>query len=275
MSVVRVQKRRDRFTVLSTATLRRTSLSLKARGLWALCMSYPDDWHFRTSHLQAQSDGDGRGAVRSALRELEEAGLAALETPRGEDGRLLGKRWTIYEEAALNPAREGVDVGDENDRETENPVVGPSAAHRQTGFPSDGSPESRSDRRTAHPPLRNNKQHGAPRKRTSSSKHASAAMGRRGMLRQRPGRMLLLLFRVSLVKVPTGTPRRRGSSCGGASPGPWRTTSRGTTGPRPSSGPWRCTTSAVGARVRLRARGGWWRPSAGGGARRLATRPRS
>lgn len=172
MSVVRVQKRRDRFTVLSTATLRRTSLSLKARGLWALCMSYPDDWHFRTSHLQAQSDGDGRGAVRSALRELEEAGLAALETPRGEDGRLLGKRWTIYEEAALNPAREGVTSGDETDRETEDPVVGPSAGHRTTGFPSDGSPESRPNRRTADPPLRNNKQHGAPRRRKIEQQQA-------------------------------------------------------------------------------------------------------
>ena len=180
MSVVRVQKRRDRFTVLSTATLRRTSLSLKARGLWALCMSYPDDWHFRTSHLQAQSDGDGRGAVRSALRELEEAGLAALETPRGEDGRLLGKRWTIYEEAALNPAREGVDVEDEIDRGTENPVVGPSAGHRQTGLPSVGKTESRSDRRTADPPLRNNKQHGAPRRRKNEQQQARERLGRTG-----------------------------------------------------------------------------------------------
>ena len=180
MSVVRVQKRRDRFTVLSTATLRRTSLSLKARGLWALCMSYPDDWHFRTSHLQAQSDGDGRGAVRSALRELEEAGLAALETPRGEDGRLLGKRWTIYEEAALNPVHEGGAAGDENDRETENPVVGSSAGHRTTGLPSDGYPESRSDRRTADPPLRNNKQHGAPRRRKNEQQQARERLGQTG-----------------------------------------------------------------------------------------------
>ena len=180
MSVVRVQKRRDRFTVLSTATLRRTSLSLKARGLWALCMSYPDDWHFRTSHLQAQSDGDGRGAVRSALRELEEAGLAALETPRGEDGRLLGKRWTIYEEAALNPAREGVDVEAETDRETEHPVVGPSTAHRETGLPSVGKTESRSNRRTAHPPLRNNKQHGAPRRRKNEQQQARERCSRTG-----------------------------------------------------------------------------------------------
>ena len=105
MSVVRVQRRRDRFTVLSTATLRTTALSLKARGLWALCLSYPDDWEFRAKHLQAQSERDGRGAVQSALRELEAAGLAALETLRGADGRVRGKRWTIYEEAGLNPSR--------------------------------------------------------------------------------------------------------------------------------------------------------------------------
>lgn len=172
MSVVRVQKRQDRFTVLSTSTLRTTALSLKARGLWALCMSYPDDWHFRTAHLQSQSEHDGRGAVRSALKELEEAGLAALETPRDVDGRLLGKRWTIYEEAALNPTRGAGAEDDGVGRETENPVVGLSEGHRKTGLPSDGSPDYRSDRRTAERPLRNNKQHGASRKRKNEQQQA-------------------------------------------------------------------------------------------------------
>ncbi len=189
MSVIRVSKPRARFTVLSTATLRTASLSLKARGLWALCMSYPDDWEFRASHLRSQSARDGRDAVQGALKELEAAGLAVLETPRDAEGRLLGRRWTIYEEAALNPssvlrpaqepvadeaaggeATGGEATGGEatDDRET-----GPSAAHRQTGFPTTGKPERRESRRTGNPPLRKNKQNEASSPRKTEQQQAS------------------------------------------------------------------------------------------------------
>lgn len=192
MSVVRVKRHRERFTVLSTATLRTTALSLKARGLWALCLSYPDDWEFRAAHLQAQSERDGRAAVQSALRELEAAGLAALETLRSEDGRVQGKRWTIYEEPALNPSCEGTastsvvpeaepaGADGTDERETGPSVEG--GAHRQTGFPSDGKPENRETRWTGNPPLRKNKQHErtTPRKKEQQQARAREAPAEAG-----------------------------------------------------------------------------------------------
>jgi hypothetical protein len=192
MSVVRVKRHRERFTVLSTATLRMKALSLKARGLWALCLSYPDDWEFRVAYLQAQSARDGRDAVQSALRELEAAGLAALETPRGADGRVGGRRWTIFEEPALNPdARDsegrasgvdGLEAGIRAEGVTDGPVsrlsVGP---HRRTGFPSDGKPDNRENRRTGNPQLRNNEQYEITSTRKTEQQqatHAPAAGGR-------------------------------------------------------------------------------------------------
>ena len=102
--IVRVQKRREHpYVVLERDTLRMTSLSFKARGLWALCMTYPDDWEFQFEHLAAQSDVDGIYAVRAAFKELEAVGLARLERLRNDGGAFVGSRWVIYETQRLNP----------------------------------------------------------------------------------------------------------------------------------------------------------------------------
>ena len=200
MSVVRIKRHRERFTVLSTATLRTAALSLKARGLWALCLSYPDDWEFRTGHLQAQSERDGRESVQSALKELETAGLASLETLRGKGGRVRGKRWTIYEEPSLNPSvsEDGGETGEDGGQEAESegtdepetrssvvegaderetPSSVETGGHRSTGFPSDGSPERRENRRTANSPLRNTQQHERPTSRKNEQQARARASG--------------------------------------------------------------------------------------------------
>lgn len=160
MSVVRIKRHRERFTVLSTATLRTAALSLKARGLWALCLSYPDDWEFRTGHLQAQSERDGRESVQSALKELETAGLASLETLRGKGGRVRGKRWTIYEEPSLNPSvsEDGGQRTEDGGQRARAPRSGKPV--RRWGQPRNGKPgrrwgrmctDGRVFRQTAHP----------------------------------------------------------------------------------------------------------------------------
>ena len=99
--IVRVKRRSDPFVVLSRATLREARLSLKARGLWALCMSFPDDWEFRPSHLVTLSERDGDAAVRSGLEELRAVGLVRYEQARGDDGTMGPGEWTVYETAEL------------------------------------------------------------------------------------------------------------------------------------------------------------------------------
>lgn len=122
--IVRVKKRDEHpFVMLERATLQMTSLSLKARGLWAVCMSYPDNWEFNVRHLSTHvSEHDGKTAVRSALRELEAAHLASLERVRNEDGTLSGTRWVIYENPSLHPGAAGVEA--DSHRDAENPDVG-------------------------------------------------------------------------------------------------------------------------------------------------------
>ncbi|GAB5535274.1 MAG: hypothetical protein Rubg2KO_15230 [Rubricoccaceae bacterium] len=135
MSVVRVHKRSEHpYVQLERATLRIPTLSIKARGLWAICMSHPDDWEFRLDHLVGLSASDGATAVRSAMKELDAHNLARLRTLRTPAGTVEGKRWSIYENADLCLADDApADVQETSmsvvtdvqvNRRSENPDVG-------------------------------------------------------------------------------------------------------------------------------------------------------
>jgi hypothetical protein len=122
--VIRVKKRDEHpFVMLERKTLQNASVSLKARGLWAVCMSYPDDWEFNLSHLANHvSEHDGKTAVRSALQELEVARLAKLHRLRKDDGTFGGTQWVIYENSSLHP--DAADAQDDSHRDAGFPDVG-------------------------------------------------------------------------------------------------------------------------------------------------------
>src|SRR6187200_3176088 len=98
MSIIHVNKNATLgYTILTRATLDDTRLSWKARGLLSYLLSKPDHWQVSIRHLTAQSKRDGRSAVQSALQELQRYGYAKLRTIRGPGGRVMGKRWDIFE----------------------------------------------------------------------------------------------------------------------------------------------------------------------------------
>ena len=165
MSVVRAE-RRGRFTVLATAPLRLASLSLRARGLWALCMSYPDDWEFRAGHLLAQTEREGRDAVRTALRELEAAGFARLVRQTTADGRLGGSRWVVFEEPQGDAPEGGL---------CPDPPTLPLPDDRASEHPADGPAGQLETRPPENPPLRSTEQDGAPTERKNEQQHARAS----------------------------------------------------------------------------------------------------
>ncbi len=116
--IIRVRRRKERpYVVLETATLRMKHISFKARGLWAICMSYPDDWEFRLHHLESMSERDGEVSVRSALEELKAVGLVTFEQLRAESGRISSGHWTIYENPSLNIS----ELEGENDNPSNSP----------------------------------------------------------------------------------------------------------------------------------------------------------
>ena len=67
------QKDKVRFTQVANEVLLDSSLSLKAKGMYAYLFSKPDDWDFETNRI-AKENMDGRDSVRNTIKELENRG---------------------------------------------------------------------------------------------------------------------------------------------------------------------------------------------------------
>ena len=121
------------FTIIPNEVLRDTSISIKARGLLALLMTYADNWEFRADHLQ-QVSGMGRDQFEAAMRELRQAGYVETVTRRNEKGQLEGKTWIIRDKARRNP--ENPSIGDNTEalknRLLEKPSAGKPADIRRS-----------------------------------------------------------------------------------------------------------------------------------------------
>ena len=95
MAKLRVKKNGD-YTVISNAALRDPRLSCKACGLLVRMLSLPDGWNFSIRGL-ASMYKDGKAAVDTALKELEEAGYLRRTRTRDANGRLSDVEYTIME----------------------------------------------------------------------------------------------------------------------------------------------------------------------------------
>jgi hypothetical protein len=78
----------DNYTITSNAAIEDTSISLKARMILVYLLSRPPGWVTSAERLAAQiSEKDGLSAIKSGLRELEQAGYLTRNRTRGDDGR--------------------------------------------------------------------------------------------------------------------------------------------------------------------------------------------
>lgn len=74
------------YVVLPNAAATDKRLSFRARGLLAYMLSRPPSWRFNAERLARETDGEGREAVRTAMRELSTAGYyrcTRVQTPAG------------------------------------------------------------------------------------------------------------------------------------------------------------------------------------------------
>lgn len=112
--IVRSARPSDRFAIISNAAIEDTRLTFKARGLLAYLLSRPVGWTTSAERLAATaSDRDGKDAIKTALRELEQHGY--LVRSKGQDG--AGK-WTWIHEVT-----DQVEVGKSAPGEAGNPRV--------------------------------------------------------------------------------------------------------------------------------------------------------
>lgn len=114
-TVIRVEKNRE-YVVMNNRFLRNKEMSLKAKGLLALCLSLPDDWDYSINGLVAISK-ENLTAIRSGLKELEKLGHLKINKKKNEQGR-FEYEYVIYETPAIeNLPMENLTIGN---RDVEN-----------------------------------------------------------------------------------------------------------------------------------------------------------
>ncbi len=92
MTVIRTHHNRENpYVMLNKSIVQSKTLSLKAKGLWALLMSYPNDWKFYVKVLIEECQ-EGRTAVYNTIDELIAARLMVkIKTfERKPDGKMCG-----------------------------------------------------------------------------------------------------------------------------------------------------------------------------------------
>lgn len=95
MTLFRVEHNKN-YTVVNNYIITDNQLSWKAKGIWLYAFSRPEDWQFYLSDLIQQST-DGREAVSSGLKELQEAGYLIRIQIKNDDGSFGRAEWTFFE----------------------------------------------------------------------------------------------------------------------------------------------------------------------------------
>ncbi len=106
-SMVRVERGVIPFAMINLAILENATLSWKAKGILAYCLSRPDNWTINLTDLIRRSP-DGSAAVRSALEELELAGYMVRIEVR-EKGRFSRYDIVVYSEPMPEEKRSSPD----------------------------------------------------------------------------------------------------------------------------------------------------------------------
>ena len=136
MAVYRVERTQG-YTVMSNYHLKDTALSLKAKGLLSMFLSFPDDWNYSTRGL-ASICKEGVEAIGNTIKELEKAGYILRRQLRGANGRITDTEYVIYE----RPQDPELPAPEDTGPETPPDTGAPDTALPDTGFPDMVDPDT-------------------------------------------------------------------------------------------------------------------------------------
>lgn len=125
----------DNFTILSNDVLNDRRLSFRARGVLIWLLSKPVDWRTRSEAIAAQSDRDGRDAIRSAMRELADLGYLVRTKMQDPETGHWSTTSTIYEEPII-------EADDSDLPGPDNLIPGSASVGRCGALPSTDSPRT-------------------------------------------------------------------------------------------------------------------------------------
>lgn len=95
-------KRNERYKTIYLEAVEDPRLSWRAKGLHTYLISRPPEWKIRYKDLEGRST-DGKTALASAIKELQDAGYLKIDKLQDKNGRFTGSKWTITESASGLP----------------------------------------------------------------------------------------------------------------------------------------------------------------------------
>jgi hypothetical protein len=113
MGILRKERGKDTYTVMSNSAITDSRLSFSALGLLLWLLSKPDHWEVnlraiaRDRKTDSKARGDGYTGVSNAMNELIEFGYASRGERRSSNGKMLGYE-TIVREVSILPPKSSV-----------------------------------------------------------------------------------------------------------------------------------------------------------------------
>jgi len=85
---------KSNYTMLPNEVLENPNLSWKAKGIFGLLASKPDDWDFYMEQISNYAS-DKQGALKSGIKELEQAGYLVRKIKHAEGNKFAGMEWVL------------------------------------------------------------------------------------------------------------------------------------------------------------------------------------
>ena len=96
MTKYTIKKEKD-FVQIPNSILTSPDISLKAKGILALMLSLPDNWKFSIEGIASKCK-ESKECISNAIKELESAGYIKRTMMHGDDGKITGMEYEIFEE---------------------------------------------------------------------------------------------------------------------------------------------------------------------------------
>ncbi len=97
MATFRVNKNKDNpYVMINKEFVKRSDMSMQAKGLLTYFLSLPDDWEIRTNEIQYHFT-NGIKAVKTALTELMQQGYIRKTQRRDSSNRFCNAEYDVYE----------------------------------------------------------------------------------------------------------------------------------------------------------------------------------
>ncbi len=125
------------YTCIPNHIIEDDNISWKSKSILIYLLSKPDNWNINLQHIANIGKG-GIYAVRSGLKELEDAGYIHKEIGKGADGKFTGVEYYIYDKAVSitehqKAANSHVTVKSEQEKELSSPARNPVSEKAEAG----------------------------------------------------------------------------------------------------------------------------------------------